>query len=298
VDEEAPEAERLLRATANPTVAGDWALVLASAGIAHRLDESHGAFGLVVAARDAGVAADALTAFDAESVPAPVPPTPDLGPSALGWAFAAALGAMFVVAGARDVSAPSPWFKAGTASAELILHGQWWRAITALTLHADLLHLAGNVLACLLFVSAVGRWLGPGLGACLIIASAAAANVLTAAYHRVAHDSVGASTATFAALGIVAGLQLVRRLRYDLRRRYVWLPLGAGLGLFAMLGVGEHADVLAHLFGLGMGAVAGTAVAATGARTPGRVGQALLAVLAAAVLVGAWVLAFRAKSFS
>src|SRR5262249_17411631 len=155
------------------------------------------------------------------------------------------------------------WLEVGRASSSAILHGQWWRAFTTLTLHEDVMHLAGNVIACLLFVSAVGRWLGPGLGAALIVGAAAVANVLTACVHRrEPFFSLGASTATFGALGLVSGLQLGRRWRHDVRRRYAWLPLGAGLGLFAMLGVGEHSDVWAHFFGLAVGALMGTIAAA------------------------------------
>ena len=233
MDEPAPGVEQVLRATASPTRAGDWSLVLASAGIDHRVVEGAGAFSVVV----------------------------------------------------------------GAADATKILHGQWWRALTAVTLHENIGHLVGNVIASLVFVSAVGRWLGPGLGALLILACAWVANMLTALWHR--HDgafvSLGASTATFAAMGLVAGLQLWRRWRWDERRRYVWLPLGAGLALFAMTGTGATADFGAHFFGLGVGAAAGTIVAATGARPPGRVGQALLFAVVSAVLVGAWLLAFRAS---
>ena len=295
MDDAASSGERVLRATASPTLAADWDLVLAAVGIPHRLVEGGGVFSLVVGDADVEAAAAALAAFDAESVSVVVPPAPDLGPSVLGVLSAATLLAMFAVTGARDVPAPSRWFDVGSASAALILHGQWWRVVTALTLHADLLHLAGNVVACLLFVSAVGRWLGAGLGALLVVGTAAVANLLTALVHRTDFVSLGASTASFAALGLVAGLQLVRRWRHDARRRYVWLPLGAGLGLFAMLGVGEHADVGAHLFGLAAGATAGTVAAATGLRAPGRLGQALFALAVLALLGGAWVLAFRAS---
>ena len=45
------------------------------------------------------------------------------------------------------------------------MHGAWWRAVTALTLHADVWHVVGNAVASLVFVSAIGRWLGSGLGA-------------------------------------------------------------------------------------------------------------------------------------
>ncbi len=295
MDEPAPSAEQLLRATPSPTLAGDWSLVLASAGLAHRLVEGGGVFSLVVAAADAPRRPRRSPPSTSRACPSSFRPLLDLGPSALGVLSGAALLAMFVVTGPRDVPAPTAWFDVGSASASEILHGQWWRVFTALTLHADVLHVVGNVIACLIFVSAVGRWLGPGLGALLIVGAAAGANGLTALWHRAGFVSVGASTATFAAIGLVAGLQLVRRWRYDVRRRYAWLPLGAALGLFAMLGVGEHADVGAHLFGLSVGAAVGASVASTGWRAPGRLGQALLIAVVSAVLIGAWVLAFRAS---
>jgi membrane associated rhomboid family serine protease len=293
---DASAGDHVVRATASPTLAGDWSLVLAAAGIAHRVVEGGGAFSLVVVGADVPAAADALAAFDAESVPKVVPPAPDIGPSVLGVLAGAALLAMFVVTGPGDAPHPTAWFDAGAASAAKILHGQWWRVITALTLHADVMHVVGNVIATLIFVSAVGRWLGAGLGALCIVASAASANALTALWHRhEAFVSMGASTATFAAIGLVAGLQLYRRWRYDERRRYFWLPLGAGLALFAMLGTSQNADFGAHLFGLLVGALTGTGVAAAGVRAPGRLGQTLLSMLVSAVLIGAWLLAFRAS---
>ena len=286
------DSDALLRATANPTQAGDWALVLAAAGIGYRLDQREGRFVLAVAGADLPAAETALAGFDAEGPIRPDPPAPDAGASALGIFSAIALGAMFWVAGP---SAPgSRWFQAGAASAERIASGQWWRALTALTLHADLLHLAGNVVAALIFVSAVGRWLGGGLGALVILTAAAAANLLTAAVHRTAFVSVGASTATFAALGLCAGLQVVRRLRGGARRKYAWVPLGAGLGLYAMLGVGPGADTYAHLFGLGFGAAIGSAAALGDIRPPRMAVQLLLGGAALAVMAASWGLALHA----
>ena len=297
MDESAPDAMLVLRATASPTLASDWSLVLASAGIGHRVLEGGGAFSLCVASHDASAASAALAAYDAESAPRSAPPLPDLGPSPLGIMFSVALLAMLLVTGPGDARAPTSWFLVGAADSVKILHGQWWRAVTAMTLHQDIGHLVGNMLAALIFVSAVGRWLGAGLGAATIVGCGMIANLLTALWHR--HDgpfvSLGASTATFASLGLVAGLQLWRRWRYDERRRYFWLPLGAGLALFAMTGTGANADFAAHLFGLGVGVAAGTAIAATGARAPGFFAQGLLSAVVSAVLVGAWLLAFRAS---
>jgi membrane associated rhomboid family serine protease len=288
------QEEQAVRSTPDATRAGDWAVVLASAGVPHRLVERDGAFAVVVTAADAGAAAAALDAYEAENVPVVVPPVPDLGPSVLGVVSGALLLAFFLVTGGTDGPRVSPWFGAGNASSELILHGQWWRAVTTLTLHADLLHLVGNVIAALLFFSAVGRWLGAGLGGLFLLVASAAANLLTAVARGPGHASVGASTATFAALGMLAGLQALRWLRHGARRKYAWVPLAAGLGLYAMLGVGEQVDMLAHLFGLGAGALAGGLATAAGVRAPGRALQALLGIGGLAALAGCWLLAFRA----
>lgn len=287
--------DHVLRTTASPTQAGDWALVLLAASIAHRVDERDGHFALVVDAADAGAATAALAGFDEEGAPEQQPPAPDQGWSPLGVLCAIGFFAMLLVTGTRERG--SIWFAAGSASADLIVHGAWWRAVTALTLHADLLHVVGNAVASLVFISAVGRWLGGGLAALLILLSATAANLLTAVRHRANFDSVGASTATFAALGLVAGLQVARRLRLRTRPGYFWVPIGAGLGLFAMLGVAAGSDYWAHLFGLGSGLLFGLGYAVgqlkRGWQAPRGAVQAVLGGAALAIVVGCWVLAFR-----
>jgi rhomboid protease GluP len=282
--------EVAVRSTPSPTRAGDWSLVLASAGIPYRVDQRDGAFLVVVSSADAAGAAAALDAYDAESVPRAVPPAPDAGPSALGILIGIALSAVFLLTGA--VGPGSRWFRAGAADAAAIGRGEWWRAVTALTLHADILHLAGNVVAAVIFGSAVGRWLGGGAGLFAITVCAVGANLLTALAHRTDFVSIGASTATFAALGLVAGLQVVRRLRGE-SRRWAWVPLGAGLGLYAMLGVGPGADTYAHLFGLGAGSAAGTGLALLDARAPRGLTQALLATLTVAGVGASWALALH-----
>ena len=293
IEEPSPSSEVPIRTTANPTRAGDWALVLAAAGIDYRLVEREGAFALLVAEGDAPAAVAAVDAYDAEGAPRPVPPAPDTGPSSLGLLIGIALAATFLFTGA--VGPGSRWFQAGAADAAAILRGQVWRAVTALTLHADLLHLVGNVIAAAIFGSAVGRWLGGGAGLFVIAACAVTANLLTAAAHRTEFVSIGASTATFAALGLIAGLQVVRRLRGESRRLYAWVPLGAGLGLYAMLGVGAGADTYAHLFGLGMGAAVGTSLALLNVRAPRALSQALLALGTLAAIAVSWTLALRAR---
>ncbi len=206
---EAPAFDADVRSTDSIARAGDWSLVLHSAAIAHRIEIRDGAIVIVVGPDDRAAALASLDAFDLESLPVVRAPAPDLGPSPLGLAFAVLLVALHVAAGARGDGAGAMWFHAGSASAEAIVQGEWWRTITALMLHADLLHLLGNVVGSLVFVSAVGRWLGVGLGGAVVLASAAVGNLLTAHFYQVRHVSVGASTATFAALGVLSGLQMV-----------------------------------------------------------------------------------------
>ncbi|HET6280152.1 MAG TPA: rhomboid family intramembrane serine protease [Polyangia bacterium] len=289
-------AEVIVRSSADTTSVGDWALVLEAAGIAHRVTQTQtkDSWVVTVSPTDLSAAAGALDAYDAESrapqQEAALPPQAD---SILGIVVAVLLLAAYVVMGPRDTVEPTAWFRAGSASAELIVRGQWWRAVTALTLHADLLHLFGNAVASLIFVAAVGRWLGSGVAALLILLGGTAGNLLTAIIHRTGHISVGASTATFAALGILAGLQVVRRLRFGPLRRRAWLPLGAGLALFAMLGVGERSDIFAHLFGLGTGCLLGAAAALVLPRRLRSTFQVALGVVSLTLLILSWALAFR-----
>jgi membrane associated rhomboid family serine protease len=200
------------------------------------------------------------------------------------------LVAFFFVTGPR---LDTPWFAAGTASAEAIIRGAWWRAVTALTLHADIAHVAGNAAALIIFVSALGRWLGGGMAALLLLFTGFAGNLLNAYLHGGHHDSIGASTAAFGALGILGGLQFVRRYRFTARldrRRRALAAIAACLGLFAMLGVGQRAeiDVMAHVTGLGAGLVTGLGTALLLRRPLRPLVQALLLVASAAIVVGCW----------
>lgn len=282
-----------VRTTRHQGRVSDWTLVLHAMDIDHLVEIRDDAIVILVAPRDVARATSSLDAFDVESRPVVEAPAPDLGPSRLGAAFAALICATFVIAGPGEAPVASRWFDVGTASASRIVAGEWWRAVTAITLHADLLHLMGNVLAGLLFVSAVGRWLGAGLGAALLLASATAGNIVTAHAYGARHDSVGGSTATFAALGVLAGLQMARRWRQvGRRRRLAWVPLGAGVGLVVLLGMSERADVVAHLASLLSGVAAGAVVGVSGLRAPRRYAQAALSAATLAAVLGAWIVAF------
>jgi hypothetical protein len=79
------------------------------------------------------------------------------------------------------------------------------------------------------------------------------ANIANAWTSPVGHDALGASTAIFAAVGVIGGL---RALQGRPGRVFLdsILPLGAGLGILAMLGTsGANTDIGGHFWGFGLG---------------------------------------------
>ncbi|MFQ5896884.1 MAG: rhomboid family intramembrane serine protease [Candidatus Methylomirabilia bacterium] len=272
----------------NAKQAEERAVVLAAGGIAYRLEETDAGWALVVSARDATRARDALAAYDEESRHAAVAdaPPPGYGVTWIGALVAALLVGFFAVTGPRDGGVA--WFGRGSASAEQILKGEVWRTVTALTLHADLAHVLGNAVACVVLVTAVGRWLGPGIGSWLVLLAGAGGNALTALAHGSHHISVGASTSTFGAVGILAALQFVARRRGRAVGRKAWVVVAASLVLLGMLGTAAGSDLLAHLFGLLVGGGLGIGAALALRRPPGRLIQWALVLAAAMVVVGCW----------
>ena len=144
--------------------------------------------------------------------------------------------------------------------------GEWWRPFTALFLHGDFQHLIGNLLIGGIFCVLVAHSVGPLLGWIAILASGSLGNIATAwFYYPEEFSSLGASTATFGALGILVGNSAflawhVRSLR---KLSGAVIPIIAGavlLGWFGAGGGNPQVDVLAHLMGFAMGALLGLAI--------------------------------------
>ncbi len=145
--------------------------------------------------------------------------------------------------------AENMWFSLGAVNSEAILdNNQWWRLFTALTLHADLVHLFGNCAtgACLILL--LSRLLGYGFCWFLVLIAGGAGNLLNILLRQEQHLSVGFSTSIFAIIGIFTGLRL--QLSAGISIKNILLPLGAGISLLAFLGgEGIRTDIGAHFFG-------------------------------------------------
>jgi len=286
----------IVRVAPDRRTAEEWVLVLVAEGIEAGLAAAQGGVAVTANLGDVTRGRRLLDAWEREALAAraeaETPQPPEWGPTSLGVVLGAGLVLFFLYTGARDPDLV--WFARGSAHSGLILRGEYWRTVTALTLHADLLHVGANAVACLLFATALARALGPGVAGALLVVAGAVANALTALVRGPGHDSLGASTAVFAAVGALASLGVARRRRGRRSwRRQDLAPLAAGLGLLAMLGTAPDADVFAHLFGLACGALLGAAMAGLLRRPPHALAQAVLGGVAAAAVVAAWLRALR-----
>lgn len=276
-----------------------WSLVLTSQGIRSGVIHHPTGFALCVPATDAEEAERILELYDDETAESlqkrERPPPREYGPTRAGIGMAAGLALLQL--GIWSRAADLPFMRLGSARSQQVLDGELWRVVTALCLHVDGPHLFGNVVALGIFASAVAWSLGPGIGALLIVLSGALANGVNAWLQGPSHDVVGASTAVFGAVGILAGLQAVRRWRRELWKGRAWLPLAGGLGLLAMMGTsGQRVDVMAHLLGLLCGTLLGAAAAGVAREPATRPTQIAAALGTFCLLAGSWWLALTAST--
>jgi rhomboid protease GluP len=181
------------------------------------------------------------------------------------------------------------WREAGHLHAGRVMAGEWWRTITALTLHGDIAHLIGNSIFGALFGVFLGRNIGSGLAWLLVVICGALGNGLNAVLQPEAFRSVGASTANFAALGLLAAFVWRRGYYRNVRWQRSFAPVAAAIALLAFTGVGgERTDVVAHFTGFGFGLLFGALVAGVDLRRFGTRSQLLAGTAAIALVAGAW----------
>ncbi|MEA3209815.1 MAG: hypothetical protein QOE70_2872 [Chthoniobacter sp.] len=276
-------------------------LVVAARDVPHWIEREGDEWVLFVEESERDAILEELAAFEAEErarPPAPkflpAEPIDTLSLYVAGWLMSASFLAQHL-AGPR-------WMERGAATSDAILgKGEWWRTLTALTLHGDVSHIAANLATGLLFAAFVIPHLGVGLTWLAIVLTGALGNAANAwGYRGEAHASIGASTAVFGALGILVGAELFSRLAspHTRSRWHLVLPIGAGLALLAFLGVGDehknNVDIMAHLWGFVVGLPLGLVAVSLRVkdRAP-RWAQRVAAVSAVALPALAWALAFR-----
>ena len=277
----------------NRAACADRSLVLAAAEIPHQVVNEPGGSLIVVPASFSAQAFEEISLYDEANPPVVPKPRPKIRhqnaiPGIVAY-IAVVLGVAWL---AGESALGENWFRAGRVDGVLVRAGEWWRTVTALTLHSGLGHLIGNVVFGALFGLFAGRLLGSGVAWFSILVAGALGNLLNTLLLAAEHRSIGASTAVFAALGIVAGY--VWRAKLMSQERWVYRngPIVGGLALLMYTGTGdENTDIGAHFFGFVCGFGAGMLLTLAKDRFFDPRWQILGATGAFLLLIGAWCIA-------
>jgi len=281
---------RVVFESLNRAACSDRALVLAAVKIPHELIHDQSGCALVVPAEFSNAATDELRQYDEEnppviSKPARQVPSYDAMPGIFGYTLIVCIVAWL----AGTAAFGQVWVPAGRVDGELIRDGEWWRLITALTLHSGVKHLAGNLVFGVLFGLFAGRLLGSGVAWFAIVVTAAFGNLLNTLLLESAHTSIGASTAVFAALGLVAGYVWRAKLLSQERWPYRFGPIVGGFALLMYTGTGDaNTDVGAHLMGFLSGFGGGMLMTRFAGRISSPRTQWAFGIAAIAIITLAW----------
>ncbi|MDH3305183.1 MAG: rhomboid family intramembrane serine protease [Gammaproteobacteria bacterium] len=287
---------RVVFESRNRQSCSDRALVLAAAQLPHQIVDDGITAALVVPAEFSAQAVHELRLYDDENPPARPKSRKkivyqDAVPGLVGYVFV--VSAIAWLAGYSMFG--HDWFDAGRVDGELIRRGEWWRTITALTLHSGGRHLIGNLVFGILFGLFAGRLLGSGIAWLAIVAAAATGNAANTLLLESAHRSVGASTAVFAALGLVAGFVWRGQFMAQDRWSYRYGPIVGGLALLMYTGTGgPNTDIGAHLLGFVCGFLTGMLLIALGPVPTDRRSQRVAGGLAMLLVVTSWLVALQA----
>ena len=224
-------------------------LILASQNIPVQAIRNAHRFDLYVHKKDRSNAMDSIQQYDAENRlfrmrPPPIPPSFFLNRTT----FIIML-IMCLVHGAGLFSGLHDQLvlKFG-ASSLFIRQGQTYRAITALFLHTDVRHLAGNLAGLVFFAGPVISITGYGIGTFFLLYTAAFANLVNAQFHKTAFLSIGASTLVMSAMGLLTAWQLTRTKDRHMAKGRLFSVV-AGMTLVAFFSQGERTDIGAHILG-------------------------------------------------
>jgi len=241
----------------------DWSLVLTSQGIEHTLhqDEATG-WTLAVAPTDHTRALDQIRQYRLENRHWRWRKTffqPDFY---FDWSCLAWVGLNIFFYWLSEARADLR--TAGMVDGAALAHGEWWRLFTATWLHADISHLAMNLVFGFLFLGLVMGRYGPGVGLLAAALAGAGGNLLAWLADTGNHHSLGASGVVTGALGLLSipSVALWKR-RNSHTLRLFTLGILAGLLMFVFLGLSPETDVVAHLGGFIAGLLLGSLLTIT-----------------------------------
>ncbi len=271
-------------------------LVLLSAGVPHETRHEGRIHVVAVAQDDVDRAIDEIDDFLQENrgvdVPAPVPEKrASPWPGVIGYTIV--LWGLFLAE--RRVWMGLDWRWSGRSHGASVQAGEWWRAVTALTLHVDHQHLLGNLFFGAIFGGLLTSVVGTGVAWSTVLLAGVVGNLLDSYLGAATSTSIGASTAVFGALGALAAWQIAFARGTNLPFWRRWGPIAFSIGLLGYMGGGgERTDVLAHVTGFVCGIAIGFSHSRwTTKRALPKWADALLSLFPLAVIAIAWTFAHQ-----
>lgn len=275
----------------------DWSLVLASQGIETIIDRDAeaGTWQLRVQDPDYSPALRAIRQYLTENKARRWQQELPYSDLILDWRSVVPM-LFLVLLHAVQVTGRAPLHAVGMMSTKAVLAGEWWRLLTAVSLHSDASHLAANATTGLLMVGLAMGAYGPGIGLLAPFLAGVIGNLAGLAFYGPNHLGLGASGMVMGAIGLLAAQSTIL-FRRGLAPRYLAVrSVLSGCFLLLLLGFSpeEHVDILAHVAGF----VSGLGLGALLAWSPDRVLRSarwngIAGLATAALLLGPWWLALR-----
>ena len=279
--------------TASKAQALDWSLVLISQGIdstvlRREMDEM---WLVEVAPQVEQHARESIRAYERENSTSWKKELPGSGLlfDARSIIWFAALALIFWAAAGTQTHLTSN----GIMDSRALAKGEFWRLFTAVTLHADVAHLAANISIGILFLGLAMGCFGAGNAMLLSFLGGVLGNVATYFAHlNQPFRSLGSSGMVMASLGLITAHSLMFA-RDERRTLLVGRGMMAGCLLVVLLGFSPKSDVMAHVGGFAGGTILGL-IAMGGRRFLLRRSiNVISSFLFLATVIAAWWLALR-----
>lgn len=272
-------------------LAMDWSLVLTSQGIP-TIIENHPETGwaLVVTSIDHGRALESIRQYRFENARWPWRKPVLRAPLIFDWAsimWVMMIGIFHYASSVRPVMQ-----NAGLMDTTLVASGQWWRLFTAIWLHADYAHLAGNAAIGFMLLGLSMGLHGTGLGLLAAYLAGVGGNLTDWMVYGDGHHSLGASGMVMGALGLLAVQSFILRRELNYAKKYIFGGIASGVMLFTLLALSPESDVVAHLGGFISGIFFGVVLSFFSKSAHNIYANAVAAVIFAIFIVTPWYLAF------
>ncbi len=297
LEPDAAESKHTLVQSPNKQEIMDLSLLLASQGMKHWMEFDGQEFNLAVEETDANTAHELIKVYRTENLGYQVSPVAELN---LELYFAPLLFLSIPILSYFTVESQpwaNWWHSRGSADAKAILAGEWWRCLTATTLHADDLHFMSNLVSGYFILNLLNHRLGMGTIMVLSSLGGALANLLVAMSSGPGHVSIGFSSVVFCSFGLLGAVETLFLPAHSDRNLRRLTPMISALFVAVLVGLGENVDVKAHFYALGIGAAMGILtrfIPKQLARPAWQVGQILVAY---ALYALTWALATQGSFF-